>query len=294
MGGPLLIPANWTSDDILTTNTGEQLPPDQREEFQIGDWCNWNYGTDICGDIYRNAIEDSVQYAQFQVRLIAIASFVNVLILAICLNLTTSIVTPAILMKYMSRKVNAMLFLPGSALLYIGLDLSGATLTQSEGDEVDFRQIEPDIVTLGKLHCEYPPALMMFGFYRELFRNRTWLHFYSGVLTIAFVLLAVEGIWCIVLAADIEDTLSNEGWEGGSFACRAGLYGCSNCDFIQDDDEAAVKCPEWSKKDIINYVQVYLTASGLTAMTSMIYVGAGIITAMKLSKKLREYRVEYV
>jgi len=54
------------------------------------------------------------------------------------------------------------------------------------------------------------------------------------------------------------------------------------------------QCPEWSRREIINYVQVYLRMGGLLALTSVVYVGAGLVAAFRLAKNLREYRCEYI
>jgi len=61
-----------------------------------------------------------------------------------------------------------------------------------------------------------------------------------------------------------------------------------------DVSDSVDQCPEWSRREIINYVQVYLRMGGLLALTSVVYVGAGLVAAFRLAKNLREYRCEYI
>jgi len=233
--------------------------------------------------------------------MVNIASFANMFLLAICLWLTMSIVTPAVLMKYVSTKVNAMLALPGAAVLLVGLYLMGwdGTISSLDGkqskndSELDFRQIEPEIVELGKL-LSITALIILFlcliGLDREMLRNKYLLRAYTSGLALALVFLAIEGVWCIRISEGIEDKLTQDDWEGGAYACRTKLYGCSNC----ESEDAVTQCPEWSKSDIIQNIRVYLGISGLVAVTSMIYIIAGLVSALTLAKKLREYRCEYV
>ena len=53
-------------------------------------------------------------------------------------------------------------------------------------------------------------------------------------------------------------------------------------------------CPEWTKREIIRYVQVYLKMAGLCALSSTIFLLAGIASAKTLLITLQNYRCEYV
>jgi len=53
-------------------------------------------------------------------------------------------------------------------------------------------------------------------------------------------------------------------------------------------------CPEWSKKEVVAYVAVYLRLAGLAALSSLVYVVAAILAARVIAWNLREYRCEYV
>lgn len=307
--GPLAMPVNWTSTtQTLTTAMGMKLPASERNtaDFDVESWCIWNYNSTSCIDIYNDALSSAVKWSRITMYAAAILSAVNIVLLVACLYLTYTIVTSSIIMKYMNTKVNAMLIVPALANLAIGLDLMGMLATSQQGinNETDFREINKNIYTIGRLYVtagSLTGILMCAGMLSDRIRRKHYVFAYIALMFVSVVLLGVAGVWCLFVAHTIRDQLNAHSWDGGSFACDANLYGCSNCDYCLesscDGDNASEDvdlCPEWTKREIIRYVQVYLKMAGLCALTSTTFLVAGIASAHKLAKRLQEYKCEYI
>ena len=308
MGGPLVMPVNWTSTTkTLTTAYGSLLPPSERDttEYTIESWCFWEFNQTDCSEIYNDGLERSITWSRNAMYATGGLSAVNILLLLGCLYLTYTIVTPSIIMKSMNTKLNAMMIVPTLGNLVIGLDLMGALASSEVGDtaETDFRKINTNIFTIGRLYViagSLTGALMFMGILGDRIRRKKYVCTYLVLMVVDLAILGVGGVWCLFAAHNIREQLKSSNWNGGTFACSANLYGCSNCDYCanygcDDDGSSQVNfCPEWTKREIIRYVQVYLKMSGLTALSSMIFILAGITSAYTLVQTLREYRCEYI
>mmetsp|Transcript_89016 Transcript_89016/g.172439 ORF Transcript_89016/g.172439 Transcript_89016/m.172439 type:complete len:445 (+) Transcript_89016:115-1449(+) len=296
--GPLDMPESWTDRDaVLTSPTGAELTPAQRgNSFGVNEWCQWNFASLECQGIFQAALKYTTEWARFWLRASGVVSLLNMILLMINLTIVNRIVTPSIIMKYMSTKVNAMLILPGTGVLILGLDLAGRLLSTDTTEKgTDFRVLDPNIVIIGYLNFFTGLLILttfLIGLNRERLGNKRCLHTYMLLLSVALALLVAAGSWCLVISFTIADTLEKEEWEGGSFACRANLYGCSNCE--DDVSSGADQCTEWSRRNIIDYVQVYLQMGGLFSLTSVVYAGAGLVAAVRLNRNLRDYRCEYI
>jgi len=266
----------------------------------VSDWCFWSFGHQGCKEEYRVALQSAEEWGRRALLLCSGLSSLNFALVVVCLRITRRIVTPVVIMKYMSTKVNLMLILPGLANIFVGADLTGASEFDEEvtAGETDFRKISRNIILVGRIFVSagcFILGTMLVGFDTDRLKHKWVLRSYMGGLAVAAVLLAIAAAWTAAISVNIRDDLDSNNWKRGAFACKANLYGCSNCHYqSQGVGEEVDYCPEWPRKDIVRYVQVYLRVAGLEAVTSLIYVTAAIRFAAALAKTLREYRCEYI
>ena len=55
-----------------------------------------------------------------------------------------------------------------------------------------------------------------------------------------------------------------------------------------------MRCPEWNRLEIVNYVVVTLKISGIVALLSMIYFFGAVAVAEILRQHLKHYKSDYI
>lgn len=102
-------------------------------------------------------------------------------------------------------------------------------------------------------------------------------------------------------------------------ACEQDLEGCCCCDMVSciavsvaivvyipgmvndnvvgwcvQAEDLEERCPEWSRREIVNYVVVTLKISGMISFLSMMYFFGAVAVAEILRQHLKHYKSDYI
>uniref|UniRef100_A0A7S2R9T0 Tetraspanin n=1 Tax=Rhizochromulina marina TaxID=1034831 RepID=A0A7S2R9T0_9STRA len=261
-------------------------------DYTVDEWCEDFWNATDCRLIYIEATDQVTVFAEQALTATATASAVEILLLFFSLYLAYRIVTMSIITKSMNELINYFMILPAIAILLVGLDLKGDLSPTGDNDGSDFAEIDPAIDSIGTLFVSAGVIILGFtlvGIFAGRAKRRRYLYLYLVGMTVVFALLLTCGIWAYQISFTLHLSFTDSQFKTQQFACDAHLYNCCCC-----GEDVVDVCPEWTKEEVIDVVEVYLKLAGLCGFVSLVFVSGGVMSAYLLAKNLKEYKCEYI
>ena len=262
----------------------------------VDEWCKGEYdGSTDCAVLRREAEKAFLVYMSLMMNLNGIIGVADMALIFFSLKLVERTLTLPVIMSSMLDAINYLLLLPCLVCSAIGVFLQ-----EHESLEVgDFWLKELFFAGSGGLLI-----LACIGIFASREKLRGLLIAYTvGMVAVAAVLgTATASSFVYSISIGEEYGVKGQG-KAGQVACDSGLFGCCCCDLenkkvevdgVWESVSDEELCPEWSREEILQFIQADFKIAGLAGAISFVFALRAVRSSIILIKNLVDYKCVYI